>query len=621
METTNSKVKFFSLKKSRKIFKTTCHIYKRKKKNLRKEDAEKIETLLKMLHSSLLQKDREAASKTAQILEDLSSKVMPKNWLDHTIDFAAAVLFAFIIALFVRQMWFELNYIPSGSMRPTLKEKDLLLVSKTDFGINTVGRTSHLYFDPTQVKRGAITIFSVENLDVADPKTTYFLLFPGIKQFVKRLIAKPGDIIYFYGGKLYGIDAQGNEIKEFRKMPWFTKIEHIPFIRFEGKVITPPSPGSGGIFSPVIINQMNEPVAKLNLDTSGKLTGEILGQNDHLAFGDIWGFKNFAMARILTKEEVQNYSEAPQPRDNAEYYLELIHHPSFDHLKLVKDEYGRIRPALSYETSLLPLSTEKMRKIFAHLTTSRFCIENKRANRYSYSSGKNPYAPVIAAPDGCYEFENGEGYEVIMQNITKKLSPLHPLSKFSKENTKLLFNLGIEFDTRYSPKVKNQVLLPSRYAYFRNGALYLLGHPIFDKHDEELIKFLDHEYKRQSGSPLSKNYQPFEDLGAPIKNNGQIDANFIKKYGLKIPDKMYLLLGDNHAASADCRDFGFVPQANLRGCASFLFWPPGDRFGLPLQPKKNIINLSKMVIWSSALILTVGYFIYIRVRNKRMPKL
>ena len=40
---------------------------------------------------------------------------------------------------------------------------------------------------------------------------------------------------------------------------------------------------------------------------------------------------------------------------------------------------------------------------------------------------------------------------------------------------------------------------------------------------------------------------------------------FIQKFGLKIPPKSYLALGDNHAMSADRRDFGFVPEANVRG--------------------------------------------------------
>ena len=102
----------------------------------------------------------------------------------------------------------------SGSMRPTLKEKDMLLVSKTDFGINIPLQAKHLYFDQDLLKRGSIVIFTSKNLDISDQNMLYFYLFPGKKQLVKRLIGKPGDILYFYGGRIYGIDKHGNEIKE-----------------------------------------------------------------------------------------------------------------------------------------------------------------------------------------------------------------------------------------------------------------------------------------------------------------------------------------------------------------------------------------------------------------------
>ena len=57
-----------------------------------------------------------------------------------------------------------------------------------------------------------------------------FILFPGKKQFIKRMIAKPGDTLYFYGGEIYGIDAKGRELKELRDPEWMQKLEHIPFI-------------------------------------------------------------------------------------------------------------------------------------------------------------------------------------------------------------------------------------------------------------------------------------------------------------------------------------------------------------------------------------------------------
>ena len=79
-------------------------------------------------------------------------------------------------------------------------------------------------------------------------------------------------------------------------------------------------------------------------------------------------------------------------------------------------------------------------------------------------------------------------------------------------------------------------------------------------------------------------YLPFDDAKAPYAEEEKIDAEFIRKNGLVVPDKMYLALGDNHAMSADSRQFGFVPEDNIRGGPSFLFWPLGERWGTLPQP-------------------------------------
>ena len=32
----------------------------------------------------------------------------------------------------------------------------------------------------------------------------YIFILSGKKQYIKRLMGKPGDILYFYGGEIYG---------------------------------------------------------------------------------------------------------------------------------------------------------------------------------------------------------------------------------------------------------------------------------------------------------------------------------------------------------------------------------------------------------------------------------
>ena len=145
---------FFSLIRPRRILRQNYRLYCRKAKSLAASQKEELQTLLTNLQTAIAQKDVANAHRTALLLEEASRKHICKNWWDHLRDFCSAMLFALVVAIAIRQMWFELYRIPSGSMRPTLKEEDFLLVSKTDFGINTITRTSHFSFDPALVKRG-----------------------------------------------------------------------------------------------------------------------------------------------------------------------------------------------------------------------------------------------------------------------------------------------------------------------------------------------------------------------------------------------------------------------------------------------------------------------------------
>ena len=301
---------------------------------------------------------------------------------------------------------------------------------------------------------------------------------------------------------------------------------------------------------------MNEPIASLKVDHMGKIEGDLIVEHSSVFtrdsqiknYFDIWGFNNFATARILSEQEIKHYSSASlDDLEKAPLYLELSHHPSIKKTKIIKDEYGRLRPSLTTSTSLIPLNEEYLKRITNHLVTARFCVKNGYAYRYGSKTKNISYLPKLEGiPDGCYEIQNGQSFKVNFLGITKKLKQNHPLNKFSYEKTKTLFNLGIEFFTLFSPEKQNQTLIPSRYAYFRNNDLYLMGNAIFKKDDQILINFLQREYRKQS---LSNQYMPFEDLGPPLDENGSLNIEFIRKFGIKIPEKMYLVLGDNNVMS------------------------------------------------------------------------
>jgi signal peptidase I len=594
-----------SLGKSKKALKRAVCLYGQKQKKLDPHARERIESLLTDLQAAILQKQAEMAKHLTKQIESESLHLMPQSTWDKTKGFIGGIVFALLIAIVIRQMWFEFYSIPTGSMRPTLKEGDYLVVSKTDYGINTPLRSGHLYFDSTLVERGSIVVWTGENMDMPDDSTMYFYVIPGKKQYIKRLIGKPGDTLYFYGGKIYAIDQKGNDLKELREPKYFQTLEHIPFIRPEGKVETPSQ-------STAIVYQMGEPLAKLTVNSLGQVNGETIGQKGHeklKSYSDFWGFKNYAMTRLLTGLQVQSLH--PGAIDRLEpglLYLEIHHHPSIQTAKLMHDDQGRVRPGLGTSVSLLPLQKEHLAQILSHMTTARFIVKNERVYRYG-SGTKNesirPHLPGV--PDGTYEFQNGHGAKVLFGGITKSLSQDHPLLNQDPIQIQALYNLGFEWARYFEPS--QNAPFPSRYAYFRDGDLYLMGGAIMQKNDPLLTTFLKRERESQAISTSVKPYVPFQDTGAPINEAGEIDAAFIKKYGVTVPDKMYLVMGDNHAMSADSRLFGFVPQANLRGGASLLFWPAGDRFGRhPQASVKHLTVPNVTVLAIAALAGTIGFF-------------
>ncbi len=613
--------RLFSLSHSRKIMHQIYKRYTRKKAGLLPPEREVLEAELKSLEAAILQKDKTKANDSTVRLSEMSRQYLKKTLFERCWDLTATLIFALLIAIVIRQMCFEFYTIPTGSMRPTIKEGDRLLVSKTSFGINTVTRVSHLYFDPDLVKRGDVVVFSVEGMNVADPNINYFYLFPGKKQFVKRLIAKPGDTIYFHGGRIYGIDSLGNEITEYRKETWFSEIEHIPFITFEGTVDAS-NMILDKIFSPVYLLQMNLPIAKLWVAPGGALKGEMLPikldlfsvKEPPLQYGKLWGMENFAMARLLTKAETSDNTG----KTDAPFYLELKHSPSINNIKLVSDEHGLMRPGLSFSYSFVPLDETALKTLFAHLTTARFKVKDGFAYRLESTGSKTAYTPALpGVPDGCYEFCDGTALRVYPGGITRKLDKEHPLNQFSLEKAQLLYNCGVEIDLRFMPTAGYRNLFPSRYAYFRDGDLYVMGAPVLTKENPLLKQFLESE---EIKAEQNKNFTPFLGRLLPFDKHGKLKHCMIRKFGLTIPDKMYLALGDNHAQSGDSRVFGFVPEANLRGTADYLFFPFGSRFGHLPQPAIQFWIVPHMIVWPLVLIALASTIIVVRRRNRRPLK-
>jgi signal peptidase I len=108
------------------------------------------------------------------------------------------LVYAVVIALFIRTFFYEPFNIPSGSMVPTLLIGDYLFVSKFSYGYSRYSLPfglplipGRIFFTPPQ--RGDVVVFKLPS----NPSVDY----------IKRVIGLPGDRVQMKGGILYINDA------------------------------------------------------------------------------------------------------------------------------------------------------------------------------------------------------------------------------------------------------------------------------------------------------------------------------------------------------------------------------------------------------------------------------
>ncbi len=623
----------YSLKKSRKILRTSYALFEKKRHTLSQSEQEILEADLHALDDALLAKDRVQASEAAERVEIFCKGHFSKTLWEMSRELVFALLFAIVVAFGIRQFWFELYEVPTGSMRPTIGELDRLLVSKTTFGIHPPFQKSLLFYSPDYIERAGIIVLTTEDMDMADSNMLYFGIFPGKKRFVKRCVSKPGDTLYFYGGYIYGIDKQGEPFTQLSDPSYLQsigieKIDHVPFITFDGKTKVK-NKIERDAYASATLKQMNLPVGKLDVSLDGQVKGTFFNgkhwikddpnalkspHNKPASYSDLWGFGNFAMARLLTSKEVKEFYNQT-PNREAKLYLELHHTPNLTYPKpqIRRGEGGKYYPMITPYTALIPLDDEHLQTLQQALYTSRFCVKNGHA--YSYHKGRKHLQPADFDPllpkvsNGCYEFYYGQGYRVYPAGFRRKLATNDPL--YSLDLIRTLFNQGIGWNKLYDPMAPLQPYNPQRFAYYRDGDLYVMGAPLLKKEDPTLVQFVSSELEKQKASSSREPYIAFVDHGPPP------NIEFIRNFGLKVPDDAVVGLGDNYANSGDSRDFGFVPTNNLRGAPSFTFWPISKRLGPLAQPPYPWITFPNILVWVLAALIIWACYYYVHKKNKR----
>ena len=398
-------MKTSSLNHCRSVLQAAYQWYKTKRNRLAPDQVQFLEKHMLSLESSINANDAVESSKKADQLEEYNKEYFKKSIFDYIKEFLIAITIALILAVVVRQMWFEPYVIPTGSMRPTFREQDHVTVSKTPFGLNIPMTTGHFLFDPTLVHRTGIVTFTSENIEGLDEDTMFMYVIPYKKRLIKRMVGKPGDSLYFYGGKIYGVDQDGHPIEELINSPWMKNIEYIPFMDLSGRV-TPISSKEA------IITQNKQPIAKVTLSPSRELIGEIYdGKNwikddpqaqktphDSIkAYSDFLGIGNYAMARLLTKEQVKALGDTNiNDLGDGVLYLELRHHPSLTYPKPSQLRDSKLLPFLNPLRTIIPLQQSHLDALMDHMYTARIVFKDGRATRYSVENPQfGSQSPII----------------------------------------------------------------------------------------------------------------------------------------------------------------------------------------------------------------------------------
>jgi len=144
----------------------------------------------------------------------LKKKSLLRDWVE-------SIIIAFILAMIIRAFIVQAFKIPTGSMRPTLLEGDIILVNKFIYGAK-IPFTNWRLPALRQPQRGDVVVFMYPE----NPK----------KDFIKRLIGLPGEIVEIKEGTVYVNNGPLREVP-FDKIYYYNRGD----FGGEGQKITVPN--------------------------------------------------------------------------------------------------------------------------------------------------------------------------------------------------------------------------------------------------------------------------------------------------------------------------------------------------------------------------------------------
>lgn len=126
----------------------------------------------------------------------MSKNKKPAGFAAIVYEYTKVILGALILAATVRSLWFEPFKIPSTSMVPTLLVGDYLFVDKNNYGWRNPCTGTR--YNGDAIKKGDVVVF--------EKKKGYLCgltLGFGSLNFIKRIVAVPGDTISYNNKTLY----------------------------------------------------------------------------------------------------------------------------------------------------------------------------------------------------------------------------------------------------------------------------------------------------------------------------------------------------------------------------------------------------------------------------------
>lgn len=521
---------------------------------------------------------------------------------------ALNIFLVIVLAAIFRQCCVEQQKIPSGSMRSTFLELDHVLVSKTAYGLNDPTALGHIISPSSRLRRGDLVTFTSQNIPGIDSDSLFLYKIPIKKRLVKRLMALPGDRVYFYGGIVWTLSKEGLLARSDAIFDRGKNDEYIPFQFPKGTI-------QRGFINetraPIyLIKHFNQYIASVSREESGTWQPRNLNSllpNPEGNLLEPWGMHNYAHARLLLRRQ-HFYSVAPSDHvGDAPFLMELSHHPSFT--QKAQANVDAEHPYYLHR-SLLPITQEAAERLMAQMTTSRFTLKEGRISRYELDPQMVDHGFDLLPPalppghqEGTFEFERGTLYAIAANGARSEVNE-HPLLEM--RYLPMIFNCGIEWNKEHNALPSPSPLLLKRYAYYREGDLYCMGAPLYEAGDEVLERFIAQELERKEESA---HYPAFLDEEAPTKQR-------IESQGLEVKEKEVLVLGDNHALSGDSRFFGTIPIRNIEGRPVAKIWPTSSMRLELEQPPIATFNLPTLVAYG----LILGIYLVARAYHRRPLK-